>query len=101
MEKVHSLQFKIDWELIRILSMIDRFDGSWTSIEKREGQRLKQLKSIATVLSVVASTRIEGSKMTDEEMDILLKYLEIENLEDRDSREVAGYFEVLEIITES
>ncbi len=103
MEKVHSLQLKIDWELIRILSKIDRFDASWTSIEKREGQSLKQLKSIATVRSVGASTRIEGSKMSDEEVDVLLKELEleIEKLEDRDSQEVAGYFEVLDIITES
>jgi hypothetical protein len=38
------------------LVKIDKFGGSWTAIEKREGQTLKQLKSIATVRSVGAST---------------------------------------------
>lgn len=101
MEYVHSLQLQLDWKLINIISQIDRFDASWASIEKREGQSLKQLKSIATVRSVGASTRIEGSKMSDEEVNVLLQDLAIEKLEDRDSQEVAGYFEVLDIISES
>jgi len=101
MDKVYSLQLKIDWNLINSISNIDRFDATWSSIEKREGQSLRQLKSIATVRSVGASTRIEGSKMSDEEVDILLKSLEIEKLQDRDSQEVAGYFEVLDLISDS
>lgn len=59
MERVHTFQISIDWDLISLISVIDRFDASWASIERREGQTLKQLKSIATVRSVVASTRIE------------------------------------------
>jgi hypothetical protein len=35
----------IDWKLIGIISQIDRFDAAWSSIEKREGQSLKQLNS--------------------------------------------------------
>ena len=101
MEKVHTLKITIGWEFINEISKVDRFDASWTSIEKREGQSLKQLKSIATVRSVGASTRIEGSKMSDTEVDVLLKELEIEKLNDRDSQEVVGYFEVLDIISES
>jgi len=84
-----------------MISQIDRFDASWTSIEKREGQSLKQLKSIATVRSVGASTRIEGSKMSDEEVEVLLKEIDITKIEDRDSQEVVGYFETLDIISES
>lgn len=38
-------------QLTNEISQIDRFDASWTTIEKREGQTLKQLKSIATVRS--------------------------------------------------
>ncbi|NOX67177.1 MAG: Fic family protein [Chlorobi bacterium] len=94
--------FKIDlnWNLLRLVSKIDRFDASWSSIEKREGQSLKQLKNIATVKSVGASTRIEGSKMSNEEVKALLDNLEIKKIEDRDSQEVVGYFEILELITE-
>jgi len=83
------------------LSQIDRFDASWTSIEKKEGQSLKQLKSIATVRSVGASTRIEGSKMSDEEVGLLLSDLAIDKLEDRDGQEVVGYFDVLNEISNS
>jgi Fic family protein len=101
MNRVHTLNIEIDWKLISIISKIDRFDAEWTSIEKKEGQSLKQLKAIATVRSVGASTRIEGSKMSNEEVDVLLSNLTIDKLEDRDSQEVAGYFEVLDLISES
>src|SRR5690606_13250735 len=75
--------------------------ASWTSIEKKEGQRLKQLKSIATVRSVGASTRIEGSKMSDDEVEALLKEIDITKIADRDSQEVVGYFETMDLISES
>ena len=98
---VYNFKFNIDWELIGIISQIDRFDASWATIEKREGQSLKYLKSIATVRSVGASTRIEGSKMSDEEVNTLLEELDITKLEDRDSQEVVGYFNACDIISES
>jgi Fic family protein len=98
---VYTFKLKLDWRLINMISQIDRFDASWASIEKREGQSLKQLKSIATVRSVGASTRIEGSKMSDEEVEELLKDIDITKIEDRDSQEVFGYFESLDIISES
>ena len=99
--QVHTFQLIPDWGLIQSISTLDRFDASWTAIEKREGKSLKQLKSIATVRSVGASTRIEGSAMSDEEVRVLIDKLNISKLEDRDSQEVAGYFEVLDLIAES
>lgn len=98
---VHTFRINIDWKLIRLISQIDRFDASWTSIEKKEGQSLKQLKTIATVRSVGASTRIEGSKMSNEEVEVLLKEIDITKIVDRDSQEVVGYFETLDLISES
>ena len=41
---VHTFKLNIDWELISLISQIDRLDTSWTSIEKREGQSQKQMK---------------------------------------------------------
>src|SRR5690554_562678 len=99
--RVYMFSLNIDWELIRLISQIDRFDASWTSIEKKEGQSLKQLKIIATVRSVGASTRIEGSKMSDEEVGVLLKEIDITKIVDRDSQEVVGYFGTLDLISES
>jgi Fic family protein len=99
--EVYSFKVNIDWQLILTISQIDRFDASWSSIERKEKKNLKQLKSIATVRSVGASTRIEGSKLTDEEVDVLLREVDVTKLEDRDSQEVVGYFEALDIISES
>jgi Fic family protein len=99
--KVYTFSLTINWELIRLISQIDRFDASWTTIEKKEGQSLKQLKSIATVRSVGASTRIEGSNMSDEEVEVLLREMDITKIEDRDSQEVVGYFETLDLISEA
>lgn len=97
----YNFTLTLDWKLIRLLNQIDRFDASWESIEKREGQSLKQLKSIATVRSVGASTRIEGSQLSDTQVELLLKQVGITKLEDRDSQEVVGYFNALDFISEN
>lgn len=98
---VFNFKMNIDWNLINLISKIDRFDANWTAIERKEGQSLKELKSIATVRSVGASNRIEGNKMSDEEVDVLLQKIDITKLPDRDSQEVVGYYEVLDLISES
>ncbi|MCC5945314.1 MAG: Fic family protein [Bernardetiaceae bacterium] len=98
---VYDFRLSIDWHLINLISQIDRFDSTWTAIEKRERQSLKQLKNIATVRSVGASTRIEGSRMSDKEIDTLLQNINISKLEDRDSQEAVGYFEVHDMISEA
>ena len=99
--EVYNFKLNIDWKLINLISEIDRFDANWTAIERKEGQSLKELKSIATVRSVGASNRIEGNRMSDEEVDVLLQKIDIAKLTDRDSQEVVGYFEVLDLINES
>ena len=99
--EVYNFKLDIDWKLINLISEIDRFDANWTAIERKEGQSLKELKSIATVRSVGASNRIEGNKMSDEEVDVLLQKIDITKLTDRDSQEVVGYFEVMDLISES
>jgi Fic family protein len=99
--QVHTVAVTLDWGLLAAVSKLDRFDASWSAIERREGQSLKQLKAIATVRSVGASTRIEGSRMSDAEVDVLLRNTDITKLEDRDSQEVVGYFQALDLIADS
>jgi Fic family protein len=98
---VYNFKLNFDWKLINLISEIDRFDANWTAIERKEGQSLKELKNIATVRSVGASNRIEGNKMSDEEVDVLLQKIDVTKLTERDSQEVVGYFEVLDLISES
>ena len=101
-QSIHTLTLTLDFKLLNDISAIDRFGGEWIAIEKREGQQtLKELKSIATVQSTGASTRIEGSKLSNDEVKILIDNLTISKLEERDQQEVVGYFHVLDIITES
>lgn len=100
-QEVHTFNLSLTMALMRDVSKIDRFVAEWTTIEKREGQSLKQLKEIATVRSVGASTRIEGSKMTDAEVEVLIDKIQVSKLEDRDQQEVAGYFDALIVIAES
>lgn len=101
--KIHTVLFTpADWmELAQELSQLDRFDAQWQAIEKREAKTLKELKSIATIRSVGASTRIEGSRMTDREVEVLIDKISITPLTERDQQEVAGYYEVLDIIADS
>ncbi len=101
-QSIHTLTLTLDFKLLNDISAIDRFGGEWIAIEKREGQQtLKELKSIATVQSTGASTRIEGSKLSNDEVKILIDNLSLSKLEERDQQEVVGYFHVLDILTES
>ena len=99
--KIFSFLLEIDWKIINALSKTDRFDASWTAVEKREGKSLKHLKAIATVRSIGASTRIEGAALNDNEVAVLIKNLDVLKLEERDAQEVAGYFTALDTISES
>jgi Fic family protein len=100
---VYTFQLDLDFEMMGHISAIDRFGGEWSGIAKREGaQTLKQLKSVATVESTGASTRIEGSRMSDDEVRaFIFNQVKIEKLEERDQQEVKGYFRALDIIGES
>ena len=71
-------------ELAQELSQLERFDAQWQAIERREQKTLKELKSIATVRSIGASTRIEGSHLSDPEVEALIENLDISKLTDRD-----------------
>jgi Fic family protein len=100
---IHTILFSPkNWmELTQELSQLDRFDAQWQAIERREQKTLKELKSIATVRSIGASTRIEGSHLSDPEVEVLIKNLDISKLTERDQQEVAGYYDALNLISES
>jgi len=100
---IYNLNFNpANWmELLQELGQLDRFDAQWQAMERREKQTLKELKSIATVRSIGSSTRIEGSRLTDKEVEILIDNLDISKLSERDQQEVAGYYEALNLIGES
>ena len=85
-------------ELLALLSEVDEFKGAWLALGTLAPDRLKALRRVATIESIGSSTRIEGSKLSDREVEHLLGNLEIKKFESRDEQEVAGYAEVMEII---
>jgi Fic family protein len=56
---------------------------------------------VATIESIGSSTRIEGGKLTDQEVERLLARLEIKKFATRDEQEVAGYAEAMETVFHS
>ena len=89
---------RITPELLTLLSEIDEFKGAWRALGTLAPDRLKALRRIATIESIGSSTRIEGSKLNDREVEHLLGKLEIKKFETRDEQEVAGYAEAMETI---
>ncbi len=87
--------------MLRYISKIDEFKGLWRSLENLSPDRLQSLKRVATIESIGSSTRIEGSKLSDKEIITLLSNLDIQSFETRDEQEVAGYAEVMDLITTS
>lgn len=96
--KIYNFDITFDWELMNLVSQLDRFDASWSSLEKKEGKNLNFLKHLATIKSVGASTRIEGSNMTDEDVENFLNDIKVDKFEERDTQEVRGYYDTLALI---
>ncbi len=85
-------------ELLTLIAEIDEFKGEWRALGTLAPERLKALRRIATIESIGSSTRIEGSQLTDREVERLLSNLEIKRFSSRDEQEVAGYAEVMETV---
>ena len=85
-------------ELLALITKVDEFKGAWRALGTLAPERLKALRHVATIESIGSSTRIEGSKLTDREVERLLANLEIKRFSSRDEQEVAGYAEVMETV---
>lgn len=94
--KTYSIQ--ITPELLALIAEIDEFKGAWRALGTLAPERLSALRRIATIESIGSSTRIEGSKLTDREVEHLLANLEIKRFSSRDEQEVVGYAEVMETV---
>jgi Fic family protein len=84
--------------ILRLIGGIDEFKGAWRAIGRIAPERLSALRRIATIESAASSTRIEGAKLTDREVERLLSNLDIQSFATRDEQEVAGYAEAMETV---
>ncbi len=93
---ISSLQ--ITPELLALIAEIDEFKGAWRALGTLAPERLSALRRVATIESIGSSTRIEGSSLSDRDVERLLSSIEIKSFASRDEQEVAGYAEVMETV---
>ncbi len=99
MIKAETLQ--IDRDILALISEIDEFKGAWRALGTLAPERLSALRRVATIESIGSSTRIEGSKLSDREVERLLSNLHIQSFATRDEQEVAGYAEAMDLVFQS
>ena len=95
---IHTKTISITTEILSLIAQIDEFKGAWRALGTLAPERLLALRRVATIESIGSSTRIEGSKLSDREVEALLAGLEIKSFLTRDEQEVAGYAEVMELV---
>ncbi|MDZ7611928.1 MAG: Fic family protein [Candidatus Moranbacteria bacterium] len=78
------------------IAKIDEIKGRWIGGINLNPQILGRLRKSVLITSAGASTRIEGSKLTDEDVEKLIQGLKIDKWKSRDEQEVRGYYELLE-----
>lgn len=88
-------------EILKLIARIDEFKGAWRALGTLAPDRLSSLRHVATIESIGSSTRIEGSKLSNKEVEQLLANLEIKQFSTRDEQEVAGYADLMDLIFSS
>jgi len=88
-------------EILTLIAGIDEFKGAWRALGAIAPERLAALRKVATIESIGSSTRIEGAKLSDREVERLLSRLEIKSFATRDEQEVAGYAEAMDLVFRS
>ena len=88
-------------EILALIAKIDEFKGAWRALGVLAPDRLSALRRVATIESIGSSTRIEGSKLSDREVEHLLSNLKINTSTSRDEQEVVGYAAVMELVFSS
>lgn len=92
------VELQLSSETVQLISEIDEFKGRFSNLQNIPRDQLGLLRKVATIESVGSSTRIEGVKLSDKEVEILLDRLELGSFQTRDEEEVAGYAEAMNLV---
>lgn len=102
MNNKFDLRFKnIPQDIWLKITQIEAIKGKWEGSTKLSPQILGRLKQSVLVTSTGASTRIEGSKLSDQNIEKMLRGLSIQKFSNRDEQEVHGYYELLQNVFDS
>jgi Fic family protein len=94
-ESRFNKRIKLTQDILAKIAKIDQFKGLWQGSVRLSPQILSRLKAWVIITSTGASTRIEGSKMSDEEIARFLRGLKGKRPKSRDEQEVAGYADLI------
>jgi Fic family protein len=83
------------------ITQIDELKGQWIAGARLSPQVLGRLKRSVLITSTGASTRIEGARLSDEDVEKTMRGIDIQKFTDHDKQEVKGYFELLENVFDS
>lgn len=92
---------QISPEILKKIARIDELKGQWSASANLNPYLLKRLKRSVLITSTGASTRIEGARLTDEDVEKLMQGMTVQKFADRDIQEVQGYYELLQNVFES
>ncbi len=95
---INTASLQITPEILSLIAELDEFKGAWQAIGRIAPERLLSLKRVAAIESIGSSTRIEGAKLSDREVERLLSRFEIKDFASRDEQEVAGYSRAMELV---
>ncbi|MDP2923997.1 MAG: Fic family protein [Candidatus Omnitrophota bacterium] len=88
-------------EILTKIARIDELKGQWFAGAKLSPQVLGRLKRTVLITSTGASTRIEGARLSDEDVERLMQGITVQKFSDRDKQEVEGYYELLRNVFDS
>ena len=84
-----------------MIAEIDTVKNTYSLTNRLHPQTIERLTHSVIVTSTGASNRIEGNRLSDDEVEALYRKLRIKSFKTRDEQEVAGYIEMLERIFEN
>jgi len=88
-------------EIITKIARVDELKGQWSASANLNPYLLGRLKRSVLITSTGASTRIEGAKLSDEDIEKLMQGIAMQKFADRDLQEVQGYYELLQNVFEA
>jgi len=94
-------RIEVTQNILNRISKIDQYRVEWQFTGRLEPEKLQSLRELATIESIGSSTRIEGSKMSNREVQSLIGNLRTESFRTRDQQEVAGYAQVMKLVHEN
>lgn len=98
---IRGSSFNITPEVLKLIAEIDEFKGRWIMLKHLPADAMAGLRRVASIESIGSSTRIEGARLTDEQVEALLRGLDTTSFRSRDEEEVAGYAEAMNTVFDS